>query len=271
MKAWTRRRREGLGRGVLLVPNLLTTASLFCGFYAVVKSLQGEFVTASWAILLAGVFDLLDGRIARFVQVESQFGIEYDSLVDLASFGLAPGILAYTWALKDLGRFGWLIAFVYFACGALRLARYNVQHDSIEKKYFQGLPIPMAAYTIATYVILHHYLFLFPPDKPRLAACGMLLLALLMVTKIPYRSVKTLDLGERESFFVLVGVVVAIAVVAIEPEIMMFALTASYVVSALVEELVTLRHSRSVVERVRSRKKRKDSDETWETKPTPLQ
>ncbi|MFH0798956.1 MAG: CDP-diacylglycerol--serine O-phosphatidyltransferase [Pseudomonadota bacterium] len=245
------RRREGMKRGVYLLPNLCTTASLFCGFFSVVKSLSGEFVAAAWAILLAGVFDLLDGRIARLTKAESAFGIEYDSLVDLSSFGLAPGILIYTWSLYGLRKLGWLAAFLYFACGALRLARYNVQHDDIEQEYFQGLPIPIAAYVIATYVIFHHHLFAFPPEASYLVAGMTMMLALLMVSTIRYRSMKVFDFKNRNSFFALVLVVFGIFVVAIKPEVTMFVLTLGYVSSGLIEEIVTLHQSRQILGKMR--------------------
>ena len=251
MKPRAFRRREGMQRGVYLLPNLCTTASLFCGFYSVIKSLSGDFSAAAWAILLAGIFDLLDGRLARLAKAESEFGIEYDSLCDLASFGLAPGILAYTWSLYGLHKLGWLAAFIFFACGALRLARFNVQHDDVEMDYFQGLPIPVAAYVVATYVIFHKHLFVFPPEGSYVVAALTILLGLLMVSTIRYRSMKVVDLRSRNSFFALVLLVFAIFIVAIRPEVMMFVLTLGYVSSGLIEELLTLHHSRRLLARVR--------------------
>lgn len=251
MKQKSLRKREGMKRGVYLLPNLCTTASLFCGFYSVVKSLSGEFTAAAWAILLAGIFDLLDGRLARLAKAESEFGIEYDSLVDLASFGLAPGILIYTWSLYGMKKLGWLAAFIYFACGALRLARYNVQHDDVEHDYFQGLPIPVAAYVIATYVIFYQHLFIFPPERSYLVSGITILLALLMVSTIRYRSMKVVDLRSRNSFFALVLLVFGIFIIAIKPEVTMFIMTLGYVASGLIEELVTLHQSRQLLFKVR--------------------
>ena len=255
MRVKNTRRRQGMKRGIYLLPNLCTTASLFCGFYSVVKSLSGDFTHAAWAILLAGIFDLLDGRLARLARAESQFGIEYDSLVDLSSFGLAPGVLIYTWSLYGLNKLGWLAAFLYFACGALRLARFNVQHDDVEHDYFQGLPIPIAAYVIATYVIFHQYYYVFPPEGGYIVAGMTMLLALLMVSTIRYRSMKHFDFRSRNSFFVLVLLVMGIFVVAMRPEIMMFVLTLGYVASGLIEELFTLHQSRKFVEKVRRGRK----------------
>lgn len=245
------KRREGMRRGVYLLPNLCTTASLFCGFYSLVKSLSGEFSAAAWAILLAGIFDLLDGRIARLTKAESEFGIEYDSLVDLASFGLAPGILVYTWSLYGIKKLGWLAAFIYFACGALRLARFNVQHHDVEQDFFQGLPIPIAAYVIATYIIFYQHIFVFPPQGSSIVAGITIILSLLMVSTIRYRSIKVIDLKSRYSFFALVLLVFGIFVVAIKPEITLFLLTLGYVASGLVEELITLRQSKKLIGKVR--------------------
>lgn len=249
------RKREGMKRGVYLLPNLCTSASLFCGFYSVVKALSGEFTAAAWAILLAGIFDLLDGRLARLAHAESDFGIEYDSLVDLSSFGLAPGILIYTWTLYGLGKLGWLAGFLYFACGALRLARFNVQHDNVEIDYFQGLPIPIAAYVIATFVIFYQHIFTFPPEGSILVAVITMVLALLMVSTIRYRSMKVVDLKNRNSFFALVLVVCGIFIVAIKPEVTMFVMVLGYVASGIVEELITLHQSRKFVAKVREHRR----------------
>jgi len=254
MKNRSLRRRESMKRGVYLLPNMCTTASLFCGFFSVVKSLSGDFKAAAWAILLAGVFDLLDGRLARLAKAESAFGIEYDSLVDLASFGLAPGILMYTWSLYGMRKLGWLAAFLFFACGALRLARFNVQHEDVEDEFFQGLPIPVAAYVLATYVIFYHHLFIFPPEGSILVVVITILLSLLMVSTIRYRSLKVIDIRKRNSFFALVLLVIGIVLVAIKPEITMFVLTLGYVATGIVEELVTLHQSRRFVNRMRQRR-----------------
>jgi len=248
------RRRDSMKKGVYLLPNLCTSASLFCGFFSVVKSLSGDFKAAAWAILLAGIFDLIDGRLARLAKAESQFGVEYDSLVDLASFGLAPGILMYTWSLYGLKKLGWLAAFLFFACGALRLARFNVQHDDVEMEYFQGLPIPVAAYVLATYVIFYHHLFIFPPEGSITIAVITIILSLLMVSTIRYRSLKVIDIKKRNSFFALVLVVIGIFLVAIKPEVTMFVLTVGYVASGVVEELVTLHQSRKFVRKMKERR-----------------
>lgn len=237
------RSREGLRKGIYLLPNLITTASLFCGFFSMINAINGEFTRAVWFILLAGVFDLLDGRVARLTKTHSDFGIEYDSLCDLSSFGLAPALIAYTWSLRYLDKFGWAAAFLFFACGALRLARYNVQIDNVEKKHFQGLPIPPAAAVIVSFVMFqnnflrnlrlgnqtYYYDYIF--------FVLVIVLALLMVSNIRYRSFKTLKLDRKKSFFALVLVSVIIFFVASIPSLMVFVLALVYMVSGIFEEI----------------------------------
>lgn len=214
---------------------MITTGSLFCGFVSIVNSINGNHLMAAWMILLAGVFDGLDGRVARLTRTHSDFGVEYDSLCDLASFGLAPAILAFTWTLDHFKQFGWAAAFLFFACGALRLARFNVQASDVEKKHFQGLPIPTAACVIASYVIFHHRW------KGDIDVSSVLLLtltiglALLMVSNIPYRSFKKIDVKRKESFFFLVLLACVLFVVASAPNEMIFFLSLAYVAFGLAE------------------------------------
>ena len=143
-------------RGIFLLPNLITTAGLFCGFYAIVASMRGDFESAAIAIFFAAIFDGLDGRVARLTNTSSKFGEEYDSLADMVSFGVAPALVMYSWGLSDLGKFGWSAAFVYVACAALRLARFNTQIDTADKNYFTGLASPAAAAVIASTVWVCH-------------------------------------------------------------------------------------------------------------------
>jgi CDP-diacylglycerol--serine O-phosphatidyltransferase len=226
---------EDRRRGIYLLPNLLTTAAMFCGFFSIVQSINGEFGRAAWAILFAGIFDALDGRVARLTHTHSDFGVEYDSLSDLTSFGLAPAVLAYTWTLGVFGKFGWAAAFLFFACGALRLARYNIQKMDEERRHFQGLPIPPAAYAIAGYVIFHIH---WKGSDVTVNSLLMLLmavgLAFLMVSTIPYQSFKNLNWRSRQSFLVLVGMAVALFIVASAPTVMIFLITMVYVGSGLV-------------------------------------
>lgn len=231
-------KREGIKKGIYILPNLFTTANLFCGFFAVIRAINGDFLTAAWMILLAGVFDFLDGRVARLTKTQSEFGLEYDSLVDLGSFGLAPAVLMYTWSLFHFKPFGWAAAFLFFACGALRLARFNVQATDVEKKTFQGLPIPPAAYCLASYVILYHHLFGPGTSASYIVLLLTFLLALLMVSNIPYRSFKMLDFHRKANFFFLVLLVGVLFVIATSPPVMLFVASLAYVVMGVIEGII---------------------------------
>ena len=218
-------------KGIYVLPSFLTSLSMLAGFYSIVATLNGDFVNAAWAILVAGIFDGLDGRVARITHSTTRFGVEYDSLSDLAAFGIAPGVLMYWWALKPLGRLGWLAGFLYVACGAIRLARFNVQINTVESKYFQGLPIPAAAGLVATVII---FLTNFEIE-PRSVQIPLLLisylLAALMVSTVKYNSFKDLQLARRKPFNALIIVVLLIVFVVSEPRIMLFSLCFAYVLS----------------------------------------
>jgi len=223
--------REDRRRGIFVLPNLVTTASLFCGFYAVIAAIAGNFYHAALSVLIAAVLDGLDGRIARLTRTTSAFGVQYDSLSDLIAFGLAPGVLVFLWALKPFNRFGWMAAFLYVVCGALRLARFNVQTGQISNKYFVGLPIPMAASIIAT-TILFIYQIGGTGSSGYLAVLIMIyVLSFLMVSNIPYSSFKGMKLGERRSFNFLVAVVLLFVLVALEPFVMLSLGILGYVLS----------------------------------------
>ena len=223
------RLRENLGVHIYVLPNLLTTANMFFGFFSIVYAIKGQFLTAAYAIVAAAVFDLLDGRVARMTHSTSQFGAEYDSLSDVISFGVAPGLLMFLWALQPFGRLGWLAAFMFVACGALRLARFNVQAQMTERKDFTGLPIPMAAGIVASSVLAFTELGL---EASR--SWGLLfmtfLLAFVMVSSFPYRSFKDLDFRKRVPFRYLVGGVSILVVIAMNPEVMLFVLFLTYAV-----------------------------------------
>lgn len=233
-------RRIGLSQGIHLLPNLCTTANLFCGFFSVVKALSGSFVHAAVALLFAGVFDFLDGRLARLTKSQSDFGVEYDSLVDLASFGLAPGILIYTWNLSQFGRLGWLVTFLYFACGALRLARYNVQVASVERRHFQGLPIPAAAGTLASLVIFCHY-HIGPIEQSLSVLILTAVLSLLMVSNVRYWSSKGEAFTRRQTFNVLILSVIVLFLIALKPTIALLSVGTLYVLSGPILALFDLR------------------------------
>ncbi len=248
MSKESRPRRSGIKKGIYILPSLFTTASLFCGFFSIIRSITGDYVAAAWAIMFAGVFDGLDGRVARLTKSETEFGIEYDSLVDLASFGLAPAILIFTWSLHDFHRFGWGAAFLYFACGALRLARFNVQHSNVEKKFFQGLPIPCAAYMLASFVILSSQMQWNVKSISYFVLPLTICLALLMVSNIRYRSFKNIDFSKPQSFLFLVAAAVIIFVIASAPQETMFFASSAYVVMGLIDELLHLRNRKNFLE-----------------------
>ena len=246
-------RRPLLGGAVYVLPNLLTTGNLFFGFFSIVKALEGQFAWAASAILLASLFDMLDGRVARLTRGTSEFGVQYDSLCDVVSFGVAPAFLMYKFGLHELGRLGWIASFVFMACGALRLARFNVQ-SSIGKASgdFTGLPIPMAAIVIATFVSLtvewevnkSTYMWIpgniletFTSHSFRngfLALAGFLL-AVAMVSNVVYRSHKAIKVKGVKPFKLLVMIVLLIGLLAFQPEMVGFALAFSYAVSGPLE------------------------------------
>ena len=216
--------RVPLHKGVYVLPNLITTAGLFCGFYSIIASLRGDFLIAAIAIMAANVFDVLDGRLARLTNTTSRFGIEYDSLCDLVAFGVAPGILVYCWALAPWGTFGWLAASLYVTCGALRLARFNVQLDNVEKRHFIGLPIPAAAEVVASTVILYYFFGGEGATYRHLIVLVMVYaLAGLMVSNVRYFSFKEIYIHRRQPFWVLVLVIMALKLFIAEPQICLFA------------------------------------------------
>lgn len=208
-------------RGVYLLPNLFTTGALFCGFYAVIAAMRGDFESAPIAIFFALVFDGLDGRIARLTNTASKFGAEYDSLSDMVSFGVAPALVMFSWALGDLGKFGWSAAFIYVACAALRLARFNTQTDTSDGHYFTGLASPAAACIIASTVWVCHDLGwvgqALPEEVAVLVAILTAVIGLLMVANIPYYSFKTLDLHGRVPFAVILIIVLIFGLVTVDP------------------------------------------------------
>jgi CDP-diacylglycerol--serine O-phosphatidyltransferase len=230
-------------RGVYLLPNLITTGSLFAGFYAIVASMDGRFYAAAVAILVSLVLDGLDGRIARMTKSTSGFGVQYDSLADLVSFGVAPGILVYLWALKPYHQFGWVAAFLFVVCGALRLARFNVQQASMDPRYFNGLPIPAAATMIATAIIFYYQIGEWAPERHIYILVMIYLLSFLMVSNIKYMSFKKMELFRRHPFHTLVAVVLIFVVVATAPNIMGFLLMAAYVASGPISTYMYHRRS----------------------------
>ena len=228
---WTDQVRSSYFPDRYLLPNLFTTGNLFCGFYSIIAAVNHDFRTAAIAILFACLFDILDGKVARLTGSDSRFGVEYDSLADLVAFGVAPALLVYLWALKPFGRLGWAAAFLFVACGALRLARFNVQADLASKKHFVGLPIPGAAAMVATTVLFFYRMGGSGPTKHFLLLAMTYTLGFLMVSSIPYYSFKEFDGLQRMRFRTLFLVTLLLSVIAARPAIMLFTLGLVYVSS----------------------------------------
>ncbi|WP_351089309.1 CDP-diacylglycerol--serine O-phosphatidyltransferase [Shewanella sp. S1-49-MNA-CIBAN-0167] len=208
-------------KGIYLLPNLFTTAGLFSGFYAVISSMNGHFESAAIAIFIAMICDGLDGRVARLTNTQSDFGAEYDSMADMVSFGMAPAILAYNWALQDLGKIGWLAAFIYCACAALRLARFNTQVGVADKRFFQGLASPAAAALIAGSIWSGTKYEVDPTDISYIVAIITALTGLLMVSNFRYHSFKEVDWRGKVNFIVMLLLVGVFVIISVEPAIIL--------------------------------------------------
>ncbi len=231
MKRRRRSKKKRSQRGIYLLPNLLTSANLFCGFFAIIAAIQGNFVKAAVAIMIAALFDALDGKIARVTRTESKFGLEYDSLSDAISFGVAPGVLAYLWALEPFGRLGWLAALVFVACGVLRLARFNTLIDRVDSDYFMGLPIPAAAFMIASTVLLINRFGGSGTTRHVTILIMIYVLSFLMVSTVKYCSFKSAGLFKTMRFNMLVIMILLAIVVAAEPSVTFFLIMLGYVLS----------------------------------------
>ena len=235
-------------RGIYLLPSVLTTFGMFAGFYSIISSINGDFTIAAISILIAMMWDTLDGRVARLTNTQSAFGAEYDSLADLVSFGLAPALLVYQWTLYELGRFGWLAAFVYLACAALRLARFNTQVGTADKRYFQGLPSPAAAGVIASMIWLKIWTFAsFDSDVISmgyyLGAGITILCGLLMVSNVRYYSFKEFD-SKKASFRFLLIVILSLIILVYKPNIILFTGFFVYLLSGPVITIIGLNRNR---------------------------
>lgn len=230
-----------VAKGVYLLPNLVTSGGLFCGFYAVIATFKEEYRLAAIAILIALVCDALDGRVARITKSSSRFGVEYDSLSDVVAFGVAPGVLAYCWALEPWGVWGWLAASLYVICGALRLARFNVQVDVVDKQSFVGLPIPAAAGVIATTILMYYFLGGEGTTNKHITLLLLIyVLAGLMVSTIPYFSFKELPFARRQPFWLLIVGILLIQLTIAEPQLMLFSAFACYALSGPLRAVIRL-------------------------------
>ena len=229
----TDHRRNRLRRGVYLLPSLLTMGNMFCGYACVVYAMRGEYETAAPFIGFAVVLDMLDGRIARLTNTTSEFGVEFDSMADIISFGIAPAILSFAWGLQALGRLGWAAGFMFVAAAAMRLARFNIQSAGGDKRYFVGMPSPAAAAIPAATVFAY-------PDglydyRAALPALAMVLVpAALMVSTIRFRSFKTIDSKARRPYTVLIFVAAGIVAIATHPQWTLVAIAYSYLASAFI-------------------------------------
>jgi CDP-diacylglycerol--serine O-phosphatidyltransferase len=215
-------------KGIYMVPNMITLAALFGGFYAIVMAMNGRFELATVALFLSMVLDSLDGRVARMTNTQSAFGEQMDSLSDMVSFGAAPALVAYIWTLSTLGRWGWIAAFVYLACAALRLARFNVNTAVVDKRYFQGLPSPAAAALVAGFIWLMTDLEIPSGDVTWAMFALTLFAGLTMVTNVPFYSFKDLSVKKSVPFAAIVLVALSIAVINIHPPTVLFSLFMIY-------------------------------------------
>ncbi len=228
-------------RGIYLLPNLFTTGCLFAGFYAIVAAMGHRFEPAAIAIFVAMIMDGLDGRIARLTNTQSDFGAQYDSLADMVAFGLAPGLVMYIFTLSELGKLGWLASFIYTACAALRLARFNTQVGVADKRYFQGLASPSAAAVMAGLVWISTDYEITGIGVIVPAFISTFLLGLLMVSNIRYRSFKDLDLKGKVPFVSVIVIMMIFVLVTIDPPIILFAFFALYALSGPIATLIGLR------------------------------
>jgi CDP-diacylglycerol---serine O-phosphatidyltransferase len=222
-------------KGVYLLPNALTLCGMFCGFFAIMSAINGNFLHAAWAIILANIFDGLDGWIARLTNTSTRFGIELDSLSDLVAFGVAPSVMMYKWALMPFGRLGWAAAFLFVACGALRLARFNVQTGVPGSKAFKGMPIPGAATILSSVVIFFYVHWDGLPGKHAFFPALTITLALLMVSTLRYHGLKEVDFKEKKPFWVLIVFVLVLFVLLIHPSTAIFLFAMAYLVWGIIE------------------------------------
>jgi CDP-diacylglycerol---serine O-phosphatidyltransferase len=227
----TKKKSRKPRRGIYILPNLFTSASLFSGFFAIVSAINGKFEAAAVAIIISAVLDGLDGRIARLTNTATQFGVEYDSLADVIAFGVAPAILAFEWALKPFGRLGWLAAFMFVICGALRLARFNVQKTHEDASYFKGLPIPAAASFIAAMILFVESWAGNQQLRSALIIAMIYSLSFLMVSTLHYYSFKKFDIRNRKPFNVLLSIILVSLIIAYKPKEMLFLFLLAYVAS----------------------------------------
>ncbi len=242
-----RDRNKPVPRGIYILPNLFTTASLFAGFFSIILSFTNRFDEAAWAILFSAIMDGMDGKVARLTGTASQFGIEYDSLADDVAFGVAPGMLAYAWQLHEFGRLGLAVAFLFCGCAALRLARFNVGANTTSKRFFVGLPSPACACTMATFVLFMPYCPSFlNPILPTATLLISAIVSLLMVSRIRYFSFKEYGSLKRHPFRTMVGVILLVSMVFSMPRLFCFLLFFVYALSGPIYTFLLRRKNKSM-------------------------
>ena len=240
-------------RGVYLLPNVLTTFGLFAGFFAIILATRGQYADAAVAIFVAMLWDGLDGRVARLTNTQSEFGAQYDSMADMISFGVAPALLMYFWQFSDMGKAGWLAAFVYTAAGALRLARFNTQISNEDKRYFQGLPSPAAAALIAGMVWTKQSIGVTDYDQYVTLVSWVILVGagVLMVSNVRYYSFKDINLKGRSSFKFLLIATLILIVVTVWPSAILFVFFLAYALSGLIMTMIEVRKKRRLKKRAK--------------------
>lgn len=241
-------------RGIYLLPNLFTVGAMFAGFCAIVAAMKSRYEAAAIAIFIAFIMDGLDGRIARLLHAQSEFGAQLDSLSDMISFGISPALVVYSWSLVIMGKSGWLATFIYVACTALRLARFNVQAKKIDQSYFQGLPTPPAAAFIASVVWVCNGYDLVGETIALPMTIVVMLLGLLKVSTIRYRSFKNINLHNRVPFVVILGIVLILALIAFDPPDILLILSFFYVISGPIETLCSLHRRRQQKKKLKASK-----------------
>ena len=237
--------------GIYLLPNLLTTGSLFAAFYSIIASFKGLYDTAAIAIFIGMIADGLDGRIARMTNTQTDFGAEYDSLSDMVTFGVAPSVLLYSWALNGMGKVGWLVAFVYTAAVALRLARFNTQLETADKRYFQGLACPGAGAALSSFVWVSESTWSLHTWTPYVASAISLLVSVLMVSNIRYYSFKDMDMKGKNRFLHVLLMIPVFVAIAADPSVTLFVAFFGYALSGPLQTLIALHRVRKFRRRIK--------------------
>ncbi|HMK44644.1 MAG TPA: CDP-diacylglycerol--serine O-phosphatidyltransferase [Dissulfurispiraceae bacterium] len=227
-------------KGIYVLPNSLTLCGMFCGFFAIIQAVDGNYLLAAWAIVVANIFDGLDGWIARLTHTTSRFGVELDSLSDLVAFGVAPAVMVYKWSLQPFGRLGWAAAFLFAACGALRLARFNIQTGTSTSKAFKGLPIPAAATVLASTVIFYYEFWSGLPPKDFIFPVITIVTSLFMVSTLKFHGLKEIDFREKKPFWLLIIFVIVLFFLLLQPQIAIFVFAVIYVSVGVLENIYLL-------------------------------